>query len=80
MADTLDIQQPQPFDLVDHTLLISGNAVSFEGTLTIKVGEGHDEYSSFTQVGGLALRQFQGSISIPERQRIQIESPFSDAR
>ena len=66
MAETLDIRQPQPFDLVDHTILIAGNAVAFEGTLTITVGEGHDEYSTFTQVGGLALRQFQGSITIPE--------------
>ena len=66
MTETLDIQQPQPFDLVDHTILIAGNATAFEGTLTITVGEGHDEYSSFTQVGGLALRQFQGSITIPE--------------
>ncbi len=66
MAVTLDIQQPQPFDLVSHEVLIAGNAVAFEGTLTITIGEGHDEYSSFTQVGSTALRQFQGSITIPE--------------
>ncbi len=66
MAGNLDIQQPQPFDLVGHTIQIAGNAVAFEGTLTIIVGEGHDEYSSFTQVGSLALRQFQGEITIPE--------------
>ena len=65
MPATLDIQQPRPFDLVDHTILIAGNAVAFEGTLTIIVGEGHDEYASFTQVGGTALRQFQGAITIP---------------
>ena len=72
MVDTLDIQQPRPFDLVDHTILIAGNAVAFEGTLTIKVGEGHDEYSSFTQVGALALRQFQGSITIPENNAFKL--------
>lgn len=72
MAETLDIQQPQPFDLVDHTILIAGNAVAFEGTLTIKFGEGHDEYSSFTQVGALALRQFQGSITIPENNAFKL--------
>ncbi len=66
MPATLDIQQPQPFDIVDNTILISGNAVAFEGTLTISVTEGHDEYSSFTNVGSTALRQFQGSITIPE--------------
>lgn len=72
MTETLDIQQPQPFDLVDHTILIAGNAAAFEGTLTITVGEGHDEYSSFTQVGGLALRQFQGSITIPENNAFKL--------
>jgi len=72
MTETLDIQQPQPFDLVDHTILIAGNAVAFEGTLTITVGEGHDEYSSFTQVGGLALRQFQGSITIPDNNAFKL--------
>ncbi len=76
MADTLDIQQPQPFDLVDHTILIAGNAVAFEGTLTISVSEGHDEYSSFTQVGGLALRQFQGSITIPEDNAFKLNRLF----
>ena len=66
MPDTnLDIQQPQPFDLVGDTILIAGNAVAFEGTLTINVTDGHDEHSSFTTVGSLALKQFQGSIVIP---------------
>ena len=65
MTLNLDIQQPQPFDLVSDTILIAGNAVAFEGTLTINVSDGHDEYSSFTTVGSLALKQFQGSITIP---------------
>lgn len=76
MSATLDIQQPQPFDLVDHTILIAGNAVAFEGTLSITVSEGHDEYSSFTQVGGLALKQFQGSIEIPENNAFQLTRLF----
>ena len=45
MPPTLDIQQPQPFDLVGSTILIAGNATAFEGTLSIHVSEGHDEYS-----------------------------------
>ncbi len=76
MAVTLDIQQPQPFDLVDHTILIAGNAVAFEGTLSIRVSEGHDEYASFTQVGALALRQFQGSITIPEDNTFKLTRLF----
>ncbi|MCR8549310.1 LysM peptidoglycan-binding domain-containing protein [Salipiger sp. P9] len=65
MTVTLDIQQPQPFDLVGPTILIAGNAAAFEGTLSITVSEGHDEVTGFTQVGSLGLRQFQAQIAIP---------------
>ena len=70
------IQQPQPFDLVDNDILIAGTAVAFEGTLTINVSEGHDEFSSFTNVGSLALRQFQGSINIPDTNSFQLNRLF----
>lgn len=76
MTVTLDIQQPQPFDLVGSTILVSGNAVAFEGTLSIRVSEGHDEYSSFANVGSLALRQFQGSIDIPDNNSFQLNRLF----
>lgn len=76
MSLNLDIQQPQPFDLVGQTILISGNAVAFEGTLTINVSEGHDEFSSFTTVGSLALRQFQGEITIPDNPAFQLTRLF----
>ena len=76
MTPTLDIQQPQPFDLVGQTILIAGNATAFEGTLTIHVSEGHDEYSGFATVGSLGLRQFQGSIEIPETQSFQLNRLF----
>ena len=70
------IQQPQPFDLVGSDILIAGIAVAFEGTLTINVSEGHDEYSSFATVGSLALRQFQGHIAIPETNTFQLNRLF----
>ena len=70
------IQQPQPFDLVGSDILIAGIAVAFEGTLTINVSEGHDEYASFTTVGSLALKQFQGHISIPETNSFQLSRLF----
>lgn len=76
MPPTLDIQQPRPFDLVGPTILIAGNATAFEGTLTIRVSEGHDEYSSFTTVGALGLRQFQGSIDIPETNAFKLNRLF----
>lgn len=76
MSITLDIQQPQPFDLVDSKILIAGNAAAFEGTLSINVSEGHDEYTSFTQVGSLGLRQFQGFIDIPDDNAFQLSRLF----
>jgi len=39
----IEIQQPQPFDLVDDIIVIAGNAVAFEAHLTITVSDGHDE-------------------------------------
>jgi len=76
MITNLDIQQPGPFDLVDNTILIAGSAVAFEGTLTINVSEGHDEFTSFITVGSLALRQFQGDITIPDTAAFQLTRLF----
>lgn len=73
---TLDIQQPQPFDIVGKEILIAGNAAAFEGTLTVKVDEGHDEVSSFITVGALALQQFQGRITIPDGTAFQLSRLF----
>ncbi|MEM6665398.1 MAG: LysM peptidoglycan-binding domain-containing protein [Pseudomonadota bacterium] len=73
---TLDIQQPQPFDLVGNTILISGSAVAFEGNLSIRVSDGHDEFTGFTAVGSLALRQFQGAITIPPNPACQLTRLF----
>ncbi len=75
-TENIIIQQPQPFDLVDNDILIAGIAVAFEGTLTINVSDGHDEFSSFTNVGSLALRQFQGSINIPDTNSFQLNRLF----
>ncbi len=62
----IDIQQPQPFDLVSNEILIAGNAVGFEAHLTITVSDGHDEIIGAATVGGTSIRQFQASISIPD--------------
>lgn len=61
----IDIQQPAPFDLVGQEILIAGNAVGFEATLSVTLTEGHAQFDSFITVGSLALRQFQDSISVP---------------
>ncbi|MDA8870391.1 LysM peptidoglycan-binding domain-containing protein [Rhizobiaceae bacterium] len=62
---TLDIQQPQPFDIVSDTVLVAGNAVAFEGTLTFNLSEGHDDVDGFFTVAGTQLQQFQGEIPVP---------------
>lgn len=65
-SENIDIQQPQPFDLVGNEILIAGNAVGFEAHLTIKVSEGHDEITGAATVGATSIRQFQASITIPD--------------
>lgn len=75
-TENIIIQQPQPFDLVGTKILIAGTAVAFEGTLTINVSDGHDEYSSFTSVGSLALKQFQGHIDIPDNNSFELSRLF----
>lgn len=61
----IEIQQPQPFDLVSSTILIAGNAVGFESHLTIKVEDGHAEVTGAATAGSTSIRQFQASIDIP---------------
>ena len=62
----IEILQPKPFDLVSSTILIAGNAVGFEGHLSVSVSEGHDEVSGSAHAGSTAIQQFQASIDIPE--------------
>lgn len=63
---TIEIQQPQPYDLVGQTILIAGNANGFEGHLTVRVTEGHDEVIASATAGALGVRQFQASVTIPD--------------
>lgn len=60
------LQQPQPFDLVDRTILIAGYGVGFEGSLSIYIGDGHYEVETYAQVGATSLKQFQTKVEIPE--------------
>ncbi|PHP67938.1 peptidoglycan-binding protein LysM [Zhengella mangrovi] len=61
----IEILQPRPWDLVGSTILIAGNAVAFEGHLTIRVSEGHAEYTGTAAAGATSIRPFQGSVTIP---------------
>ncbi len=72
----IDIQQPQPFDLVGGTILIAGNAVGFESHLSITVTEGHDEVTGAATAGSTAIRQFQASIEIPASNEFKLNRLF----
>ena len=70
----IEIQQPQPFDLVGETILISGNAVGFESYLSIYVSDGHfTTGGSVSGAGSTSIRQFQSSITIPDDIDFQLD-------
>lgn len=72
----IDVQQPAPFDLVNREILIAGNAVGFESTLSVTLTEGHAQFDGFITAGSLALRQFQDSITVPEDIAFQLPRLF----
>lgn len=72
----IEILQPQPFDLVGQTIMIAGNAVGFEGHLSISVSEGHVQFDGAASAGAIALRQFQAQIDIPDDPEFQLDRLF----
>lgn len=72
----INIQQPAPFDLVGQEVLIAGIAVGFEGTLSVTLTEGHDQFDSFVMAGSLAQRQFQGSVTVPDTIEFKLSRLF----
>lgn len=55
----IDVQQPQPFDLVGPDLLVAGQSLTFEGNVQWSLSEGHDEMSGFITGSGGGVSQFQ---------------------
>ena len=76
MHPTINIQQPQPYDLVARTILIAGSAAAFEGTLTATLTDGHDEVRSFLQVGAMGIKQFQDQIEVPTHAAFKLPRLF----
>lgn len=72
----IEILQPKPFDLVGSTIMIAGNAVGFEGHLSISVSEGHVEFNGAATAGSIALRQFQAVVEIPDNPNFQLDRIF----
>ncbi|WP_299889304.1 LysM peptidoglycan-binding domain-containing protein [uncultured Ruegeria sp.] len=72
----IEILQPKPFDIVGSTIMIAGNAVGFEGHLSISVSEGHVEFSGAASAGAIALRQFQAKVEIPANPNFQLDRLF----
>ena len=65
----ITILQPQPFDLVGGAIMIAGNAVGFEGHLSVNVSEGHGEVTGSASAGAASIRQFQASSLFRTRRR-----------
>ena len=61
----IEVQQPQPFDLVGNRILIAGQAVGFEGQIQVEVNDGHTVLSGIAGAGSLGKRQFQTAIEVP---------------
>ncbi|MGI9354548.1 MAG: LysM peptidoglycan-binding domain-containing protein [Rhizobiaceae bacterium] len=72
----IEIQQPQPFDLVGGTILIAGNAVGFEGHLSVNVTEGHADVTGSAGAGSTSIRKFQAHIDIPPDTPFQLNRLF----
>jgi len=71
--ETIKIYQPKPYDLVDHNIMIAGDATAFEGSLSIYISDGHFEFSKVVQVGGMGLKQFQAVIEIPKNIEFKLD-------
>ena len=62
---TIDLQQPQPFDLVTDQIQVAGQAVSFEANIQWKVELGPvDATGFFTGGGGVSVLQFQNEVDV----------------
>jgi len=60
----IQIQQPQPFDLVDEVIQVAGQSVAFEATVQYRITEGHDQLDGFFTGGGaISVLQFQTTIT-----------------
>lgn len=60
----IEVQQPQPFDLVGDPIQVAGLSVTFEASVQWELEEGHDKLSGFfTDGGAVAVLQFQTSIT-----------------
>lgn len=60
------LQQPQPFDIVDDPIRISGIGRGFEGTISTRArdADGTVLAEHFVQGGALALANFQGELAL----------------
>lgn len=62
---TIDLQQPQPFDLVSNQIQAAGQAVTFEANIQWQVGLGTSQVSGFFQGGGgVSVLQFQTTVDV----------------
>ncbi len=69
MYPNVRVQQPEPFDIVDGTVLIAGTAIAFEATLNVLVRDGTGAVVTqtfFTSNGGDVWSNFQTQVPLPD--------------
>jgi hypothetical protein len=68
MYPLIDVQQPQPFDIVDQRLLVAGVGTGFEATIGLRVRDGNSAplVRTFVNAGGSGvLGNFQAAVDLP---------------
>ncbi|MGH2732436.1 MAG: LysM peptidoglycan-binding domain-containing protein [Actinomycetota bacterium] len=69
MYPLVKVQQPEPFDIVDQSVLVAGVGTGFEATLNVRVRDGNSAQLALTFVnagGGLGeLGNFQIAVDLP---------------
>lgn len=59
----IDVQQPQPYDIVGPDLMVAGQSLTFEGNVQWFLSEGHDHLNGFITNSGGGVTQFQFTIT-----------------
>ena len=67
MYPLIEVQQPEPFDIVDRRVLIAGVGTGFEATIGLRVRDGNSAelVRSFVNTGGTGvLGNFQAAVDL----------------
>ncbi len=72
----IDVQQPQPYDIVGPDLHVGGQSLTFEGNVQWSLTDGHGEMDGFITNGGGGVSQFQFTITGIDSSPVQLARQF----